>query len=226
MKHEEWNLFRRRLNFTLIELLVVIAIIAILAGMLLPALNSARMKAKDIACVSNMKQIGFSLHSYSSDYGEYLPMVEEGGSGLYPYYKWMDKIARYVAPNFKIPYNGYYVHLKVFQCPSQVSEQQENKAKNYGMNRYINDDQYGSKKGPFFIRVKRPSRRMVVSDIDTTGNTPGTYGKNTISPDQTTQRHLSGRGVNLIYGDLHVSPTKMSQIPTQNTDYFWGVNCD
>lgn len=119
---------RNRNSFTLIEILIVITIIAILAAMLLPALNTAREKARRAVCINNLRQIGLAVAIYREDFGGRIPISvyeaqNPGNQSSYPFqfrqFEGQSWSATFFYPNYIRDYN-------IFFCPSRIDKSKSN----------------------------------------------------------------------------------------------------
>ena len=166
--------------FTLVELLVVIAIIAILAGLLLPALSRAKEKSKDIACVNNLKQIGIAVRMFSDENEGRLPLAERLPtlpSTNPPLPRICDVLAHQLSYNTNAPPQ----QTTVFRCPSDTVLRFEQNGSSYEWNAW-----YGGRPVDSPRHSQNPiSDAFLMYDYE--------------------NFHGQGSGKNVLYADFHVA---------------------
>ena len=153
-------------RFTLIELLVVIAIIAILAGMLLPALDATKHTAKSAACISQLKQHGLILHSYANDFDDRSPSAhgyrdESTGASMDLIWQQMLFVKGYVKDGSKLD------NIKIFVCPSEPKIGTTWANNSYGLNHSTFNYNAGSEQ-----RISRVSKFGTSSKLIYVADTP------------------------------------------------------
>jgi len=150
-----------RRAFTLVELLVVVAIIAILAGMLLPALGKAKAKAKAIKCLNNLRQIGLAMTLYAGEHEDHIP---RGGAE-----RWFFVFMPY------LPEGGTtndFRNIEIFKCPSYpLTKRLERQVISYVVNAWrfrSTEDTVGYQQvGPSKITAfQEPSNSVYVLDSE------------------------------------------------------------
>ncbi len=182
------NSFRNRMmpeslkavNFTLIELLVVIAIIAILAAILLPALNSARERGRTAACINNLKQLGMSIAQYSDNNDDWnVPAINKVRSGVaLTYYEqtfpYGSSYEIMICPSHPLPATGFKTDRGSIPTPTYKYETFMSYTMNYAVTGNFN---YSTSNAPWNMRkvneCDRPSGVINVFDGYDGANVPG-----------------------------------------------------